>query len=327
MSLIGLCGRTDAGKSTVASYLAQPREIIQKEYTNALAYILSAILGWDYEVLSPLNTAKEIRQYLPTSGFGSDNIWNKQPLDAFNFLLEILHIIHPFVESNLCYKFTAPVLESKDAAQTAVSVSFADVLKQICVPISGIPYDILLGETSEMREKREKPMHLYIRFLDWEKPYYLKNMSGRELLEFVGTNCFRALDPDIWINLTMRRIKAFMERCMRVVISDVRFENEAAMIKSLGGTLLILARSLKNLILTDEDRKTHPSKWQFLTFIGSYTAYSTKARMVPSKVNNNNIALINDGSLDDLKEMVLYFFQKGACPLKQGGKAPLNPRE
>lgn len=62
--------------------------------------------------------------------------------------------------------------------------------------------------------------------------------TWREAAQKLGTDWGRALDPDIWV-------KAMAMRCRRaddrIVISDVRFDNEAEMIRSLGGKVLHLA--------------------------------------------------------------------------------------
>jgi hypothetical protein len=36
---------------------------------------------------------------------------------------------------------------------------------------------------------------------------------------------------------------------------------------ALGGSIWVVCKNQNDLILTEEDRKTHPAKWQFLTFI------------------------------------------------------------
>lgn len=61
----------------------------------------------------------------------------------------------------------------------------------------------------------------------------LGGVSGRRILEVVGTNGFRAAYPDTWVELALRLSK----RSPLVVFEDVRFPNEAEAIKSAGGEL------------------------------------------------------------------------------------------
>jgi hypothetical protein len=59
--------------------------------------------------------------------------------------------------------------------------------------------------------------------------------SAREILQILGTDGFRAIDPDYWVKLARREIEEALERGRRVVCPDVRFENEARAIRDLGG--------------------------------------------------------------------------------------------
>jgi hypothetical protein len=64
------------------------------------------------------------------------------------------------------------------------------------------------------------------------------NFSWRQAAQALGTEWGRALDPDIWVKIVGEQLRASPERLW--VISDVRFENEAAMIRSLGGVVIHL---------------------------------------------------------------------------------------
>ena len=66
-------------------------------------------------------------------------------------------------------------------------------------------------------------------------------MTAREVLQFVGTDMFRGLDPSIWINACMRQIE--QESPEIALISDVRFENEVQAIQDKGGFVIGLKRN------------------------------------------------------------------------------------
>jgi len=60
--------------------------------------------------------------------------------------------------------------------------------------------------------------------------------TPREVLQILGTEGFRAVDPDFWLKIARRSV----EECAAcgdsgVVFTDLRFPNEADMIRSLGG--------------------------------------------------------------------------------------------
>lgn len=48
----------------------------------------------------------------------------------------------------------------------------------------------------------------------------------------------RSLDPDIWVKMTMLKVERLWTVGWDVVISDVRFENEAEAIRVAGGKVL-----------------------------------------------------------------------------------------
>jgi hypothetical protein len=66
-----------------------------------------------------------------------------------------------------------------------------------------------------------------------------EGMTGRVLLQQVGTECFRKLWKDVWVYHIMERIEKADGLC---VVDDVRFPNEAEYIKSRGGKIWRLHR-------------------------------------------------------------------------------------
>lgn len=64
--------------------------------------------------------------------------------------------------------------------------------------------------------------------------------SPRELMQTIGTEWGRELvHKDLWLMLAKQRIEASEKD---VVISDLRFDNEADLIRSLGGSVIHLSR-------------------------------------------------------------------------------------
>ena len=81
-----------------------------------------------------------------------------------------------------------------------------------------------------------------------EDPAFKKTPQGpydrtpRYLMQTLGTEWGRNLvAPDIWMTLTEAKIKQFLT-FRNVAVSDVRFENEAALIRELGGTVYHVTR-------------------------------------------------------------------------------------
>lgn len=57
--------------------------------------------------------------------------------------------------------------------------------------------------------------------------------TGRSLLEWLGTEGFRTMDPDVWVKYAMRQVD--QRQHARWVFPDVRFRNEFAAIRARGG--------------------------------------------------------------------------------------------
>lgn len=109
----------------------------------------------------------------------------------------------------------------------AVVIGFADPLYAALSVLLGIPEAVLRS-----RAAKERP-------IDWI------GKSPRQMLQTLGTNWGRELVmDDLWITLAARRIDALEQAGTPVVaIADVRFDNEAEMIRSRGGEVWSLIRT------------------------------------------------------------------------------------
>jgi hypothetical protein len=67
--------------------------------------------------------------------------------------------------------------------------------------------------------------------------------SYRHIAQKLGTEWGRELvHPDLWLNLSREDIQGEMSRGWSVAVTDVRFENEAKLIRSMGGTVVHIKR-------------------------------------------------------------------------------------
>ena len=97
------------------------------------------------------------------------------------------------------------------------------------------------------------------------------NASPRELMQWLGTDIMREefnkkfnYSGSIWIDNVKDRVKTLLDNNKDVVIDDVRFQNEADMIHSLGGIVINLRNDLDNTL--NNSTSTHSSENQKLTF-------------------------------------------------------------
>lgn len=71
-----------------------------------------------------------------------------------------------------------------------------------------------------------------------EEPLPLYNVSPRVMMQTLGTEWARSLHPDFWVISMQRRI----EPDDHVVITDVRFENEARFVREHGVLIHVMGR-------------------------------------------------------------------------------------
>lgn len=99
------------------------------------------------------------------------------------------------------------------------TVFFAEPLKESARVMLGLSDEELYGDLKET-------------VLPW------LGKSPRQILQTLGTDWGRTMvNPDIWLILARRKIEALFEQGKSVAITDVRFENEADLVREMGGTM------------------------------------------------------------------------------------------
>lgn len=68
-------------------------------------------------------------------------------------------------------------------------------------------------------------------YFDWDGK---KDDVGRSLLQYVGTNRVRAVDPDFWVSFVAKLLKIFHDEWDYVIIPDCRFPNEYEYLRDSG---------------------------------------------------------------------------------------------
>ena len=112
--------------------------------------------------------------------------------------------------------------------------SFANTLKDAVAAVFGWDRTLLEGRTKEAREWREQ--------VDpwWAERLAMPTLTPRWVLQYWGTEvCRKAFHDDIWIASLENKIRNSKDN---VVISDCRFPNEIASIRSAGGTIVWVQR-------------------------------------------------------------------------------------
>jgi hypothetical protein len=115
-------------------------------------------------------------------------------------------------------------------------MSFAATLKDAIAVIFGWRRDLLEGITDESRKWRDEKD-------EWWSKRLNMYISPRKVLQIWGTElCRQHFHQDIWIASLERQLSQLPEEA-KIVITDCRFENEAAIIRSIGGRVIHIHRS------------------------------------------------------------------------------------
>ena len=117
----------------------------------------------------------------------------------------------------------APLAE--DGSNCWVKMSFASHLKDVVSLLFGMDRTMLEGVTPEDREKREQPDKFWSAKMG-------KSFTPRYALQYLGTNLLRnQLHENIWVDCLEKKI----DECdSNILVTDVRFKNEIAMLRRKG---------------------------------------------------------------------------------------------
>ena len=127
-----------------------------------------------------------------------------------------------------CSEFVANIFEGSHLGVTRV-YNFADPLKRdICMNILGLSHEQCYGTDVQKNEL----VNCY-----WEG----KQLTAREVMQFVGTDIFRAMQNNVWADATINKI--MLEEMDLALIADCRFPNEVSVVKNAGGIVIKLNRN------------------------------------------------------------------------------------
>jgi dephospho-CoA kinase len=105
--------------------------------------------------------------------------------------------------------------------------SMAEPLKQMCVEVLGLSWNDVWTQEGKAR---------YNEF--W-------GMTNREILQKVGTDAMRnGFDSDIWVKCAYVYLNKNNYKNYNIIITDIRFPNEAQMVKDMGGIIVSIDRDI-----------------------------------------------------------------------------------
>lgn len=115
-----------------------------------------------------------------------------------------------------------------------------------------------------------------------EDPIPILGKSPRQLMQTLGTEWGRELvHENVWLILAMQTLQ---KRGPGMVISDIRFENEAAWVRSVGGSVLHLER---------------PNAQQV-------NPHASEAGIIR---HHDDLVIVNNGTLEELQAKVMALYE------------------
>ena len=114
-----------------------------------------------------------------------------------------------------------------------MKLSMAEPLKNMVMELFDLKRSNCWGSQSDKAEPID-----HLERINPELPW-----TGRRLLEFIGTDVMRNIYPDIWVSAVERRLWSLGlgdsgSPVIPAAICDLRFENEAHMVRRLGGVVI-----------------------------------------------------------------------------------------
>lgn len=121
-------------------------------------------------------------------------------------------------------------------------VALADPLREAALALDPLMGTFPLSDNGIVRT-REWRLSDVIEAIGWENAKdYVPEV--RRTLQRLGTESIRSLDDQFWIRTAFKKIDALREAGTPVVVTDVRYPNEADTIRNRGGYLARIVRNL-----------------------------------------------------------------------------------
>lgn len=167
-----------------------------------------------------------------------------------------------------CGKDTAAALLIDTVGASALALAFADPMRNMLHPLLRAA-----GYTAPLRlldDRRAK-----------ETPIEPFGCSPRRLMQTLGTEWGRQMiKPTLWVDLMRQRLERERHQWELIVITDVRFDDEAQLIHTRGGEV-----------------------WQIERATDAVAAHSSEAGISPLLVSRT---IDNTGTLDALRDQLHY---------------------
>lgn len=166
--------------------------------------------------------------------------------------IEVTDILGESIEGQEWFEFKPPHVDvdnlfNNELGKFVKMYSFAEKLKRMAIDVLGLKEESVFGTDKQKNALTD---------IKWEDmPGSIKKrglMTAREVLQVVGTDFFRSIYKNVWVDSCLRQIEE--DGSELALISDVRFENEIVAIQKAGGFVIGLKRN------PSKKKDKHPSE-------------------------------------------------------------------
>ena len=166
--------------------------------------------------------------------------------------VEVTDILNDSPTSKEWFPFYSPHVDVENLFNNELGkfiklYSFAEKLKRMAIDVLGLKEEWVFGTDKQKNTLTD------IKWEDMPGSATKKGrMTAREVLQVVGTDFFRSIYKNVWVDSCLRQIKE--DDSELALISDVRFENEILAIQKAGGFVIGLKRN------PSKKKDKHPSE-------------------------------------------------------------------
>lgn len=149
---------------------------------------------------------------------------------------------------------------------------------------AGMLREILEGDGHSVRVMHYADLLKFMckAFFDWSGE---KDKTGRQILQYVGTDVIRAKRPNFWVDFIKSVLELFPDEWEYVIIADTRFPNEVDTMKHSFDTTHVRVFRTNFTSPLSPEQQAHTSETALDTYDYDY-------------------AIVNDGTLEDLRKRV-----------------------
>ena len=177
--------------------------------------------------------------------------------------------------------------------------SFANTLKDAVAHVFGWDRELLEGRTRQSRAWREQPD-------EWWSNRLGRTITPRWVLQYWGTEVARrGFHDDIWIASLENKLRKITDD---VVISDCRFPNEIAAIKSAGGRVIRVVRGPEPewYKLAEHSNSGAPNGFWSGAELAKFNIHASETAWIGTEFD---AVIENNASLDHLYQQVTHLVQ------------------